>query len=74
MRFVQTTGGRTRIPAPRPVRAAAFVPVAGAAGVDQRCSLTLHADGRAEYSVTGASRFPRHWIYDAAGAWPTSPA
>jgi hypothetical protein len=30
-------------------------------------SLTLHADGRAEYEVAGASRFPRHWIYDAAG-------
>ena len=30
-------------------------------------SLTLHADGRAEYSVTGASKFPRHWIYDADG-------
>ena len=29
--------------------------------------LTLYADGRAEYSVTGASRFPRHWIYDADG-------
>src|SRR5580704_6287852 len=30
-------------------------------------SLTLYADGRAEYSVTGASRFPRHWIYDVGG-------
>ena len=31
-------------------------------------SLTLHADGRAETRVTGASRFPRHWIYDTAAA------
>ena len=30
-------------------------------------SLTLHADGRAEYRVTGASPFPRHWVYDADG-------
>jgi hypothetical protein len=31
-------------------------------------SLTLHADGRAESTVTGASSFPRHWIYDHRGA------
>ena len=30
-------------------------------------SLTLHADGRAEYALTGASPFPRHWIYDPNG-------
>ena len=31
-------------------------------------SLTLHADGRAEFAMTGASRFPRHWVYDHDGA------
>ena len=30
---------------------------------------TLHTDGRAEYSLEGASRFPRHWIYDADGRY-----
>jgi hypothetical protein len=30
-------------------------------------SLTLHAGGRAEAALTGASRFPRHWVYDADG-------
>jgi hypothetical protein len=30
-------------------------------------SLTLHADGRAEPAVTGASPFPRHWVYDHQG-------
>jgi hypothetical protein len=30
-------------------------------------TLTLHADGTAETSMTGASTFPRHWVYDAAG-------
>jgi Cyclic nucleotide-binding domain len=30
-------------------------------------SLTLYADGRAEYALTGASRFPRHWVYDDSG-------
>ena len=66
MRFAQTTGGRTAIPAPRPVRRRPFVQWQ-APLVWTTLSLTLHADGRAEYSVTGASRFPRHWIYDADG-------
>jgi len=66
MRFVQTTGGRTAIPAPRPVRRRPFVQWQ-APLVWTTLSLTLHADGRAEYSVTGASRFPRHWIYDVGG-------
>jgi hypothetical protein len=66
MRFVQTTGGRTAIPAPRPVRRRPFIQWQ-APLVWTTLSLTLHADGRAEYSVTGASRFPRHWIYDADG-------
>jgi len=30
-------------------------------------SLTLYADGRAESALTGASRFPRHWVYDDSG-------
>jgi hypothetical protein len=66
MRFVQTTGGRTALPAPRPVRRRPFVQWR-APLVWTTLSLTLHADGRAEYVVTGASRFPRHWIYDAGG-------
>ena len=66
IRFVQTTGGRTAIPAPRPVRRRPFVQWQ-APLVWTTLSLTLHADGRAEYSVAGASPFPRHWIYDADG-------
>ena len=66
MRFVQTTGGRTAIPAPRPVRRRPFIQWQ-APLVWTTLSLTLHADGRAEYAVTGASRFPRHSIYDADG-------
>ena len=30
--------------------------------------VTLHADGRAESRLAGASPFPRHWLYDADGA------
>ena len=66
MRFVQTTGGRTGLPAPRRVRHRPFVQWR-APLVWTTLSLTLHADGRAEYAVEGASRFPRHWIYDADG-------
>jgi Cyclic nucleotide-binding domain len=66
LRFVQTTGGRTAIPAPRSVRRRPFIQWQ-APLVWTTLSLTLHADGRAEYEVTGASRFPRHWIYDASG-------
>ena len=27
----------------------------------------MHADGRSEFSMSGASPFPRHWIYDDEG-------
>ena len=66
MRFAQTTGGRTALPLPRPVRRRPYVQWQ-APLVWTTLSLTLHADGRAEYSLQGASRFPRHWIYDADG-------
>jgi len=66
MRFTQTTGGRTAVPMPRPVRRRPFVQWQSPL-VWTTLSLTLHADGRAEYELTGASRFPRHWVYDASG-------
>jgi len=66
VRFSQTVGGRTGLPAPRRVRRKPFVqwlpPL-----VWTTLSLTLHTDGRAEFSLAGASRFPRHWVYDDAG-------
>ena len=30
-------------------------------------ALTIHADGRTEHEVVGASPFPRHWVYDHDG-------
>jgi hypothetical protein len=30
-------------------------------------ALTIYADGSAGHELLGASSFPRHWIYDAAG-------
>ena len=67
VRFVQTVGGRTGLPAPRRVRRKPFVQWQ-APLVWTTLSLTLHADGTAESEVAGASPFPRHWVYDAGGA------
>ena len=64
--FVQTFGGRPALPAPRRVNHPPFVKFEGPT-VWTTLSLTLHADGRAEWELTGASPFPRHWIYDNEG-------
>ena len=66
VRFVQTVGGRTGLPAPRRVRRRPFVQWQ-APLVWTTLSLTLRADGTAQSAMTGASRFPRHWVYDGAG-------
>src|SRR5438445_20997 len=66
VRFVQTAGGRSGIPAPRSVRRKPFVQLR-APTVWTTLALTIHADGSSEHEVVGASRFPRHWVYDGAG-------
>jgi hypothetical protein len=66
VRFVQTAGGRTGVPAPRRVSRAPFVQW-DAPLVWTTLALTLHADGRTEHEVVGASSFPRNWIYDDGG-------
>jgi hypothetical protein len=62
VRFLQTAGGRTGVPAPRTVRRPPFVqyhaPIAWST-----LSLTIHTDGRVEGALVGASPFPRHWVY-----------
>ncbi len=67
VRFVQTCGGRTGVPAPRRVRRRPFIQWQ-APLVWTTLSLTLHADGRAEHALIGASRFPRHWVYGSDNA------
>jgi hypothetical protein len=66
VQFVQTVGGRTGVPLPRPVRHAPFVqwqaPV-----VWTTLRLTIHVDGSAEFDLVGASAFPRHWLYGTDG-------
>jgi hypothetical protein len=66
VRFVQTVGGRTGLPAPRPVKRPPYVQWQ-APLVWSTLTLTLHADGTDEPAMTGASTFPRHWVYGADG-------
>ena len=66
VRFTQTVGGRAGMPAPRRVRRRPYVQWR-APLVWTTLSLTLHADGAAQATLTGASPFPRHWVYGADG-------
>jgi len=64
--FFQTAGGRTGVPAPRRVRRAPFVQFAAPLAWTS-LSLTMRADGTSSFALTGASTFPRHWVYDRDG-------
>jgi len=66
VRFVQTVGGRTGLPAPRRVRRKPFIQLQ-APTVWTTLALTLRADGTSSYEVVGHSPFPRHWIYGPDG-------
>jgi Cyclic nucleotide-binding domain len=66
-RFVQTVGGRAGFPAPRLVKGGPLFRIQSATAWTT-LALTLHADGRIEHELVGASAFPRHWIYDHEGA------
>jgi hypothetical protein len=66
VRFDQTWGGRTAANVAKPTLRPPFVrfsaPVAWTT-----LELTLHADGRVEGRLAGASTYPRHWVYDSEG-------
>lgn len=66
VRFQQTAGGRTGVPAPRRVSHPPYVQF-NAPLAWSTLSLTLHADGTQESDLVGASPFPRHWVYDGDG-------
>ena len=66
VRFAQTAGGRTGVPAPRPVPRPPFFQFRAPTAWTS-LALTLDADGSVQHNVVGASPFPRHWIYDDAG-------
>jgi len=63
VRFEQTCGGRTGVPAPRRVDKPPFVQFAAPLAWTT-LALTLYADGHSEFELMAASPFPRHWIYD----------
>jgi len=65
-RFSQTTGGRTGAPMPRPVSGKPYFQWL-APTVWTTLSLTVGIDGSARAEMTGASPFPRHWVYDSKG-------
>jgi hypothetical protein len=65
-RFVQTVGGRAGFPAPRLVKGGPLFRI-NSATAWTTLALTLHADGRIEHELVGASPFPRHWLYDNDG-------
>jgi hypothetical protein len=62
VRFVQTAGGHTGVPAPRHVRRPPFIRLV-APTAWTTVAITLHADGRIDHELIGASPFPRHWVY-----------
>jgi Cyclic nucleotide-binding domain len=63
VRFTQTAGGRTGVPAPRKVNRPPFVQLSAPLAWTS-LTLTLFSDGPSVHELTGASPFPRHWIYD----------
>ncbi|WP_377640312.1 cyclic nucleotide-binding domain-containing protein [Oryzobacter terrae] len=65
-RLVQTVGGRTGAPFPRPVPHRPFAQWL-APTVWTTLALTLRPDGTSEVELVGASPFPRHWVYDGSG-------
>jgi Cyclic nucleotide-binding domain len=67
VRFTQTAGGRTGMPAPRGVRGKPYFQINSAIAWTT-LALTIHADGASESELAGASTFPRHWVYDSDGA------
>ncbi|MGI8796547.1 MAG: cyclic nucleotide-binding domain-containing protein [Acidimicrobiia bacterium] len=66
VRFVQSVGGRTALPAPRRVNRPPFVQFK-APTVWTTLALTISADGTVHREMEGASPFPRHWVYDDQG-------
>lgn len=61
--FQQTAGGRTGMPLPRASLRPPFVHLTPPL-VWTTLVLSLFADGTSSFELSGASSFPRHWVYD----------
>ncbi len=66
VRFLQTTGGRAPIPAPRRVKHPPYFRLKPP-DVWTTLALTIRSDGSSDFEIVGASKFPRHWVFDAEG-------
>jgi len=66
VRFTQTVGGRTALPAPRRVNRPPFVQFQ-APLVWTTLAATISVDGTVDVELTGASPFPRHWVFGPDG-------
>jgi Cyclic nucleotide-binding domain len=66
VRFKQTAGGRTGMPAPRRVRGKPYFRINSAIAWTT-LALTIKVDGSFQHELAGASPFPRHWVYDGEG-------
>jgi hypothetical protein len=66
VKFTQSAGGHMGLPAPRRVSGKPFFRIKSASAWTT-LSLRLNVDGTSEHALEGASPFPRHWLYDAAG-------
>lgn len=65
--FTQTAGGRTGAPLPRRTSRPPYLRIT-APTAWTTLSLSIAADGDATGHMTGASPFPRHWIYGDDGS------
>jgi hypothetical protein len=66
VRFTQTAGGLLSLGMPYRQGADDVTRLAAPAAWTT-LTLTLHADGRSQLELAGASPFPRHWVYDHDG-------
>jgi hypothetical protein len=66
VKFTQSAGGHMGLPAPRRVKGKPFFKVASASAWTT-LELIIYADGSSKGRLSGASPFPRHWIYDENG-------
>jgi len=66
VRFGQTAGGLLSLGMPYRTGPAGS-PRLAAPAAWTTLALTIHADGTSSQALTGASPFPRHWVYDQDG-------
>jgi hypothetical protein len=64
--FTQTAGGQPGLPSPRRVNHPPFFQLKGPV-VWTTLKLSVRRDGTSEHHLTGASGFPRHWLYGTEG-------